>query len=539
VRAADERVLVIVLDGVDIGLVDRYLAHGQLPALRSLRDRSARFLLEHGAAARTGLAGEHFVSGLTPEAAGRSSVVVVDPATYDVWQERAKFEPFFARLDTRCVVFDTTYTDLDRAPEAVGLVAWGAHDPGTTTTAHPADLLDEIPPYPSAEWMYAVPWNSVESTCAMGDGLVEAVATRSRVARRLLAERFADWELAIVSTGEAHSAAEAFWHGVDPTHPLHAIPSAPAAAEQLAHVYREVDRLVADLVATAGPARVVAFSMGGMGPNESDVACMVLLPELLFRWACHDTRLDVPRAWSDHPRDIALLPDDVSWEAASEGWYPAPEPTSRSVVRALRSRVERRLRASRRAGASPGRVPPGALSIAWQPAARYRDMWPHMAAFAVPSYYDGRIRVNLRGREQRGRVEPDDYPRVLDELEALVRACRDPCTGEPVVASVERATGDTGSLPGTEADLTVVWNTGVCAFEHPDHGLIGPVPYRRTGGHTGPYGFAWIAGDGVDADDHGVRSAFDVTPTVVDLVGAPPLDGVCGQSLLSAAEGLR
>jgi predicted AlkP superfamily phosphohydrolase/phosphomutase len=178
-------------------------------------------------------------------------------------------------------------------------------------------------------------------------------------------------------------------------------------------------------------------------------------------------------------------------------------------------------------------VPPGALSIAWQPATRYRDRWPHMAAFAVPSYYDGRIRVNLRGRERHGVVAPSEYAGVLDELERLVRACRDPRTGRHVVAAVERSAGDDPlALPGSEADLVVVWNTGVCGFEHPDHGLIGPVPYRRTGGHTGPYGFAWIAGRDVRPGDCGTRSAFDVTPTVVDLVGHEPLDGLCGQSLL-------
>ena len=158
-----------------------------------------------------------------------------------------------------------------------------------------------------------------------------------------------------------------------------------------------------------------------------------------------------------------------------------------------------------------------------------------MAAFAVPSFYDGRIRVNLRGRERLGVVDPADYVTVLDELERLVRGCRDPRTNQTVVAAVERFDGDDpGSLPGTEADMTVVWSTSTCAFDHPEHGLIGPVPYRRTGGHTRPYGFAYVAGSGIESDDFGVRSAFDVAPTVVELVGSSPLEGMCGRSLLAA-----
>src|SRR6476469_10496748 len=53
------RVLAIGLDGFDVGFADRLIASGDLPTLSALRDRSARFLLDHGAAARTGLAWEH------------------------------------------------------------------------------------------------------------------------------------------------------------------------------------------------------------------------------------------------------------------------------------------------------------------------------------------------------------------------------------------------------------------------------------------------------------------------------------------------
>jgi predicted AlkP superfamily phosphohydrolase/phosphomutase len=156
-----------------------------------------------------------------------------------------------------------------------------------------------------------------------------------------------------------------------------------------------------------------------------------------------------------------------------------------------------------------------------------------MAAFAVPAFFGGRIRVNLRGRERDGIVDPADYQNVLDELEGLVRACWEPRTGASVVAAVERARDDPNSLHGTDADLTVEWSSGACAFAHPDHGLIGPVPYRRTGGHTGPYGFAYVAGVDIKGGDRGMRSAVDVAPTLVELIGNSPLEGTAGTSMLS------
>jgi predicted AlkP superfamily phosphohydrolase/phosphomutase len=146
-----------------------------------------------------------------------------------------------------------------------------------------------------------------------------------------------------------------------------------------------------------------------------------------------------------------------------------------------------------------------------------------MRAFALPSFYDGRVRVNVRGREDHGLVDPDDYAATCDELEELVRSCVSPWNGAPAVTDVERPGGDDPfSVGSSGADLVVVWGPGVFALDHPHLGLIGPVPYRRTGGHTGPYGFASVTGPGVTAGDHGIVSSFDVAPTVLDLAGRPP-----------------
>jgi predicted AlkP superfamily phosphohydrolase/phosphomutase len=168
-----------------------------------------------------------------------------------------------------------------------------------------------------------------------------------------------------------------------------------------------------------------------------------------------------------------------------------------------------------------------------QPALRYRHHWPRMPAFALPSFYDGRIRVNLKGRERHGMVDPSRYDETCRELEAILRECRDPRTGEPILGFVERPwTKDPLRLTGSEADLVVVWRGVAAALEHPRLGRIGPVPLRRTGGHTGPRGVAWVAAAGIQPGDRGVRSSFDVVPTVARLMGSEPPAHVSGTSLL-------
>ena len=63
---ARPRVLAIGLDGLELTLVERLIAEGEMPALAELRRRAARFRLDHGSAQRTGLAWEHVASGLSP-----------------------------------------------------------------------------------------------------------------------------------------------------------------------------------------------------------------------------------------------------------------------------------------------------------------------------------------------------------------------------------------------------------------------------------------------------------------------------------------
>src|SRR4030088_3244262 len=100
------RILAISLDGYEQSLGDKLMEEGALPVLTALRERSARFLLDHGAATRTGLAWEHFATGMTPERAKRASGVDLLGGSYGAVQQGTRFTPFFDGLDRQVVVFD-------------------------------------------------------------------------------------------------------------------------------------------------------------------------------------------------------------------------------------------------------------------------------------------------------------------------------------------------------------------------------------------------------------------------------------------------
>ncbi|HEX8281930.1 MAG TPA: alkaline phosphatase family protein [Pyrinomonadaceae bacterium] len=532
-----QRVLAIGLDGYEESLERQLIMAGELPALARLREKSARYLLEHGPAQRSGLAWEHVSTGLSPERAGRWAAVHFDPETYSVWQEGTRLVPFATRLKSRTVVFDAPYFDLAQAPHVRGVVGWGAHDPGIPCAARPDDLLPEFESrfgkYPAEEWIYGVVWASARRAREMGEALALGLQRRAQAARWLLGERLPDWDLALVVVSEPHSAIEALWHGVDPTHPLHQMPSAGPAREGLLAVYRGVDRFVGELAAAFPDAAQVVFSMGGMGPNHSDTASMVLLPELMYRHAFGRSLLRQPDAWAD-PAAVPLLSEEQDWVSAVHANFPAD--TLQSAQRLASPPSPGRIRRVLRRYVRRPELPCESYlrrPVGWIPATLYQPHWNSMPAFALPSFYDGRIRINLKGRESGGCVPLSEYEARCDEIEAILDACRDPMTGEEVVKCVERVgRRDPLALGPTESDMVVVWKGTFCTLDSPTHGRVGPVPFRRPGGHTGPFGMAYVSNAGLEAGDRGVRSSFDVVPTLIGLLGEPLPDGLSGANLL-------
>lgn len=541
------KILAIGLDGFETSLAEEMISDGELPELARLRRQSAFIRLDHGAAQRTGLAWEHVASGLSPEDAARWSAVTFDPNSYQAWQEGTSLRPFTEGLrNIRSVVFDAPYFDLLRTRSVQGVVSWGAHDPGVASAGVPNGLLDEFierfGDYPAKAYLYAIPWPCPKQCEAMGQTLTSAVDLRNEASLWLLRERLPDWDFAMVVVSEPHSAIEGLWHGVDSSHPLHAIPSSKAAGDGLRNVYRATDRLVGRHRESFPDATLLVFSMGGMGSNQSDAASMLLLAELLHRHHFGRAKLLERHDWSTATDWLAMLAADENWHDCLKELLPAtPGALSRlsamwpagatSLLKSKLKHIGAGLR-QRRAHPYPQRGPV-VHQIRWMPLVHYQEHWPQMDAFALPSFYDGRIRINLRGRERRGKVKADHYWQTCERISQLLLECRDPRTGLTAVQKIEYPGKgrDPLRLGPTESDLVIVWN-GPLALQHPRLGRMGPVPYRRTGGHTGRYGVAWMEGPDLIAGDYGVRSSFDIVPTLIALLGQQSSQPLSGDSML-------
>lgn len=558
------RLAVIGLDAAEWALVEAMIDDGELPHLAALRRRSAVASLRH-ADYRTGLVWEHFLTGRGAAGSGRSSVVEFDPSKYDAHKEGARpIIPFFAGVSGRSICFDVPYLSLARAGDAVAVTAWGGHDPAYPRASQPVGLLSEIEarfgPHPAFDNDYEIVWNRPAALDTLADALVVGACRRADVANWLM-QRFPDWRLFVTVLSEPHSAAEQLWHGIAPDYPVNGVVDWPAAGRRLREVYRAVDDAVGRIVTGLPPdTTVVAFSMHGAGTNDADVASMVLLPELLHRlafgrpflrdpdqsaWAHDGFPIVVPgpeQAWPEYMRRHLPLTTDRRQGARERFRSAAPRP----VLAAYRNLRHRRARSAptarpvRRGAlgivigeevkASPDEIGVPVDRLDWQTAYRYRPAWPQMPAFAVPTFYDGRVRINLEGRERHGVVSRREYERACGDVETDVRACRDPRTGASVVADVVHLRADDPwATDGPDADLQIIWSHAVDAIEHPRAGTIGPFPFRRTGGHRSD-GFAFIAGPGIEPRQLGSHDALAVTATIVALLGGDD-DGLEGSPL--------
>jgi hypothetical protein len=348
--------------------------------------------------------------------------------------------------------------------------------------------------------------------------LLEGIERRSRINRALLAEHPAD--LTLLAFSEIHIAGHHFWHLGDRGHPAQGR-NRPPLADFLLEIYRATDRALGDLLEhVPTDANLLVFSPEGGATNSSDLNSLVFLPELLFRWNFPGRSLLAGGAGQDRPAPLVSRPRFNDWVETvwndhfsnlPPRWVPR---TARPFFRNMAAlpNCHFPFYALRRLGA-----------LQWQPPAWYRPWWPRMKAFALPSYGDGCIRINLKGREAQGIVDPQEYDAVCRELGAWLGELRDPRSDRPAVKEVVIVRDRLRHVARErhpDADLLVLWQDHANdMIEEKTLGRLGPVPFWKTGSHH-PAGF--VIGRGPDIPRRaaaGRARVSDLAPTVLGLLG--------------------
>lgn len=490
------RVLVIGFDACEATLVRRWADEGRLPNFAALARSSRTFQLDNpmetlpgaiwpeiNTGCSSGKMGHFYIPNQlhTGEAVLRGAKPDdIDPDFY-YWTQAS-------RAGKRVGVIDPVQAVAASGIDGIQLIEWGLHDRTFEICSEPPQLLEDIRaaygdhPVRSCD----VHGETTEGYRRLLHDLLHGARTKTRFVSELLARE--PWDLFSVTYSESHCAGHQFWHFMDPRHPWHD-PDAPREFQDaLLNVYATIDDALPALLATAGPeARVFAIFSHGIdlyydGPQ--------LLPEVLVRLGLAAGSLGTAGRFLRRARTRVT-------------YLPRP-------VKALIKRLAR----TRAIAASTA-----AAGCAVDPFAS-----PKTRAAFVNNNRCGGIRLNLRGREPFGSVEPGpEAAALLQMLRRELSALRDPASGEAIIRRVQTASEAFGpdhhpDLP----DLICVFRTDLGMLEDCASPAVGRVhapiyhPHApRSGDHT-VNSQLWVSGPGVAGTRHtGSGNVLDIAPTIL------------------------
>jgi predicted AlkP superfamily phosphohydrolase/phosphomutase len=501
------RVLVIGLDMGDGVLIRHWTRSGRLPHLATLMSSGAWVDIESTAEVLHTSTWPTFATGTLP---GRHGV-------YYPYQPKPGFQlaqhiendqygtstfwTLASAAGRRSVVYDVPETFPDPQFQGRAVFDWGTWAWYGEPSSQPAGLLKEL------KWRFG-PYSLGLEAKQLGlrwpndieRRLLEAVRYKQLTAQWLLESW--DWDLAVVGFCETHPAGHYLWpSGVD------SIESADEKLFQpLFHVYAAVDKAVAALSASVPDDVILVVTSGdGVRPNRC--------------------------AWHLLPAVLERLGYTSSGNAAGGG----DSPSSRGMARRgpLVPAAARRLIAN----SLPWRVR-DRLGVWLQ--TRRMD-WSRTRAFTLPTDLEGCIRINLKGREPYGVVEPGaQYHDLCQEIRGHLEELVNPTTGRRAVRHVfVRHETYAGLREEALPDLIVTWNDDAAfsAVNSPRVGSIqGVNPDPRPGTHA-PYGFVLAGGPGIPRCQ-GRGHLADVAPTVLRLLGLTDMQGFDGAPLEVLTRGI-
>ncbi len=495
------RLLVFGIDGTDWDLLDPLIAAGRMPAFKAFKERSC-----WGRLSSTN-------PPITP-AAWTSSFTGVNPGAHGIFDFFQRYEGSYgmriasSKDNRRPTVFRLASSagksvcalniPFAYPPEAVnGILMTGFGTPsGDVSFIHPPEARAALMAHfkdASAQPMilrYASEARLRKDIAATTEGL-------RRGAAALLAER--DWDLFLVVFDGTDRLQHRFWRYHDQMHPAHPGPGHPYAGVISEH-YEFLDRILAELLGLAGAdAKVLSYSDHGFGPARSSFFLNRALEEAGF----------------------------LAWR-----------PGAKSRLRRAMGRIRR--------GVAAGAVRFGLGNLlwkAWSQANRrqWRSVvidaldWSRTRAFAS-SQFNASVRLNLRGREPEGCVDPADAPRILSEVRQSLLSFRDPETGEaPILAAVPREEVYRGERLPEAPDLVVSGADGVMVRHGWNRRIyegLNSCGMEHAGDHR-PFGMFALDAPGAAPGRRDMPPRIeDIAPTILEILGIPIPEGLDGTSLL-------
>ena len=507
-RAAGPVVL-LGFDAADPDLVERWVREGKLPSMARLMDRGtwsrttgADLLFEHGIWST-------LFSGVSVARHGFHFFWQPVPGSYGLELKRGRdlgVLPFWSHLagaGKSVLVLDPPDTAPVPGLPGIQVCEWATHShyPPLALQAEPSSAIERVrrafgPREQIGERIGA----STAEDRSIVERLVARAARKGACVRALLGEDAYDLVVAVFA--EAHTGGHQAWEyrrdakgdGVRPDHRM---------GEALLRLYRAVDDEIGRIVDALPPtATVFVVSSVGM---LSQYPTEVLLESFCRRLGYQAAPQPAPSTGPAPRRSLTTVLRGL-----------VPERARNLVSRFLPFHVQARLLSEKFAASTD---------------------WSRTTVYAPPGYYTGCLRVNLRGREPNGIVDPGaEYDALLSRLESDLHALRDAETGEAVIARTVRTRELFGAdLHPALPDLAVFWREHDRPLQrvlHPRAELTqSPHAFHRGSHHT-TEGLLVAAGAGVRPAGHQPEvTPLALAPTLLTLLDVDPPATMTGSAL--------
>ena len=487
-----QKILFIGVDAADKNLVTRWAEAGLLPTFRSLLESGLNGVTKSPPGLFVGAVWPSLYTAVSPAKHARYCWQQIKPGTYEVQSTKTgsfiRKKPFWdalAQAGRRCIIIDFPHT-FPAEINGLQIVEWGSHHQAYGFMTWPATLAGEIKTrfgeYPIRRC------DTVRDTAGyatLQEKLLSGIDKKVELVGHLLEKE--SWDLFAVVFSESHCVGHQMWHLHDESHPRHDRALRRQLGDPVENVYRALDAAVGVLLGRIGPeALSIVLCSHGMGPHYTG---NFMLNEILLG-------LEDPKALE--------------------------RPTSKS----LWGRGKRKL--SRLLGHQAGQAGPP-------------KTFADRKCFPVPNNDSaGGIRINLVGREPRGKVHPGaEYEEFCTALARDLLDLRNAETREPVVREVFR-TSDRfdGEFLHHLPDLIVEWNREkpISSVSSPKFGVISEEYHPpRTGDHR-PEGMLMARGPGVRPGRLSPIDVTDIAPTIASCLGVSliSVDGKAIEELSSS-----
>jgi predicted AlkP superfamily phosphohydrolase/phosphomutase len=481
------KLIVIGLDSADHKLVSHWCDTGELPVLRSIRDRGISGTLAAPPALGDDAVWASFYTGVSPGRHGRYHHRQLRPGSYELDNYReVGHEPFWdvlSRAGRKVAIVDVPKCPLSKNVNGLHVTDWRVHGREFSTNSWPPevgrnllqrfgdDRTDRFPDYLCLK---------EELPEAQHDTFVEHLldSTRKKTLGVLELLGFDAWDLFLVVFKEAHCVAHQLWHCVDTNHPKHRAGALFSRGNPVKEVYEALDAAIGQVLARVdAETNVIVFSDLGMATN---VTGEHLLDTILLRL------------------DGRILP--FLWQRLQKLRKRFKHHRTEQVTDAL-----------------------------------IRRLYRYRSAFQVEhNELSGAVRVNVKGREPDGRIPSGPkFEAFLDQLVKDLLELENPDSGQPIVSEVLRTSEVfAGEHRDFLPDIFVVWNKTcpITAASSPKVGEVRiPSPHWRPGDHASD-GFFFAYGPSVpDRRNPESSSIVDLAPSIGRLLGVsiPDVDGKC------------